>query len=633
MDAQGISAQLNLLSESDIGNHRHEVRFLTKNGSHRWVEMHADKMQNSDGSVLGLIGAINDISASRNSAQQLRLATSIFEHNLEGIFITDNNYIIVSVNPAFCTITGYSPSEIVGQPQSKLRSRRHDDSFYQAIRESIEKHGQWQGEIWNRRKNGEIYPELLAISAVPDEAGDATHYIGISLDITERKLAEEQIHQLAYFDTLTGLPNRLLLMDRLEMLINQSYREGRQLGVLCLDLDHFKEVNDTLGHAGGDTLLQSVAQRLNACVREGDTVARLGGDEFVIIVTNLSRAELGEVAQIAALVAEKIKTTLSNPFLFENNEVLITPSMGIALYPSDADSAADMIKNADAALHHAKSQGRNNYQFYSKQMNTLTLERLSLQNDLRKALERNELEVHYQPQVDIGSGFVTGMEALMRWKHPTQGWIPPVKFIPIAEETGLILTLGEWLMKTVCAQMKVWQMAGLLNDSQRISINVSPRQFKQGDFSKIIEKILNETALSAHRLELEMTEGMLMHNTESTLAMLNQLKILGVKLSLDDFGTGYSSLSYLKRFPLDVLKIDQSFVRDITDDPNDAAIVTAIIAMARSLKLKVIAEGVETSGQFTHLKDQGCHGFQGYFFSKPLPGEGMTQLFQAGTLH
>ncbi|MHB1098857.1 MAG: putative bifunctional diguanylate cyclase/phosphodiesterase, partial [Burkholderiales bacterium] len=454
-----------------------------------------------------------------------------------------------------------------------------------------------------------------------------------SLDITERKLAEEQIHRLAYFDILTGLPNRLLLMDRLEMLINQSGRGERQFGLLCLDLDHFKEANDILGHSGGDALLQRVAQCLNACVREGDTAARLGGDEFVVIVANLCRSEVGEVAQIAALVAEKIRAALSEPFHFENNEVLVTASIGIALFPSDADNAGDLIKSADTALYHAKSQGRDNYQFYAERMNTLTLERLSLQNDLRKALERGELEVHYQPQVDIGSGFVTGMEALMRWKHPARGWIPPARFIPLAEETGLIVNLGEWMMKTVCAQMNVWQMAGFLNESQRVSVNVSPRQFREGDFSKMIEKILEETALSAHRLELEMTESMLMHNTESTLTMLNQLKRLGIKLSLDDFGTGYSSLSYLKRFPLDVLKIDQSFVRDITGDSNDAAIVAAIIAMARSLQLKVIAEGVETSDQFSHLKEQGCHGFQGYYFSEPLPGEEMTRLFQSTYLH
>ena len=442
-----------------------------------------------------------------------------------------------------------------------------------------------------------------------------------------------EIAKQAWHDSLTGLPNRSLLGDRMRQAMAHAKRTERILAVLFLDLDGFKQINDQYGHASGDELIREIAARLVNSVRAEDTVARLGGDEFVVIIANLGRSEIGEVAKIAALVAEKIRTALSNPFHFENSEVLITPSIGISLYPSDADNPEDMIKGADAALHHAKSQGRNNYQFYAEQMNKLTLERLSLQNDLRKALERNELEVHYQPQVDIGSGFVTGMEALMRWRHPVQGWISPVKFIPLAEETGLILSLGEWLMKTVCAQMKVWQMAGLLDETQRISINVSPRQFRQGDFSKMIEKILEETALSANRLELEMTEGMLMHNTESTLAMLNQLKHLGVKLSLDDFGTGYSSLSYLKRFPLDVLKIDQSFVRDITDDPNDAAIVAAIIAMARSLKLKVIAEGVETSDQFSHLKDQGCHGFQGYYFSEPLPGEGMTQLFQSGTLH
>lgn len=630
-DAGKNSEHLVLLRQE--GCSRYEVRFLARGGEARWVEIYIEAILDTEGVIAGLNGELSDVSEKKQAQQQLRFASSIFENNLEGIFVADSDHNIVSVNPVFSTMTGYSNEEIVGKPQSMLRSKRHNEEFYQDLCQSVLSNGRWQGEVWSRRKSGEVYPELLSINAIRGEDGKITHYVGISLDITERKLAEEQIHRLAYFDTLTGLPNRLLLMDRLEMLINQSFREEKQLGVLCLDLDHFKEVNDSLGHAAGDALLQSIAHRLNACVREGDTVARLGGDEFAVVIANLGRSEVGEVAKIAALVADKIKTALSNPFMFENNDVLVTPSIGIALYPSDADNAEDMIKGADAALHHAKSQGRNNYQFYAEQMNTLTLERLSLQTDLRKALERNELEVHYQPQVDIGSGFVTGMEALMRWRHPTQGWISPVKFIPLAEESGLIVSLGEWLMKTVCAQMKVWQMAGLLNETQRISINVSPRQFRQGDFSKMIEKILDETALSAHRLELEMTEGMLMHNTESTLVMLNQLKHLGVKLSLDDFGTGYSSLSYLKRFPLDVLKIDQSFVRDITDDPNDAAIVAAIIAMARSLKLKVIAEGVETSDQFSHLKDQGCHGFQGYYFSKPLPGEGMTQLFQSCTLH
>ncbi len=630
-DVRKNAEQLKLLEETD--RCRYEVRFLAKGGKVRRVEIYAEALRNASGDITGFRGSLDDVTERRNAEQQLRFASSVFEHNLEGIFIADRHHNIVSVNPAFCTITGYAPEEIIGQSRDILRSRRHDDEFHCAILAAIEAHGKWHGEVWSRRKNGEVYPELLEINAIKDGNGQISHYIGTALDITERKLAEEQIHRLAYFDTLTGLPNRLLLMDRLEMLINQSGRGERQFGVLCLDLDHFKEANDILGHSGGDAFLQSVAQRLNACVREGDTVARLGGDEFVVIVANLCKSEIGEVAQIAALVAEKIGVTLSEPFHFENNEVLVTTSIGIALFPSDADNVGDLIKSADTALYHAKSQGRGNYQFYAERMNTLTLERLSLQNDLRKALERGEIEVHYQPQVDIDSGFVTGMEALMRWKHPARGWVSPTRFIPLAEETGLIVNLGEWMMKAVCAQMKVWQMAGFLNETQRISVNVSPRQFREGDFSKMIEKILEETALSAHRLELEMTESMLMHNTDATLAMLNQLKHLGIKLSLDDFGTGYSSLSYLKRFPLDVLKIDQSFVRDITGDPNDAAIVAAIIAMARSLKLKVIAEGVENSDQFTHLRDQGCHGFQGYYFSEPLPGEEMTRLFQSTYLH
>lgn len=613
----------------EAGHCRYELRFLLENGGMRWIEIYVEAMRDASGSLKGYFGTLDDITETRRAAQQLRFASSVFEHNLESIFIADRHYRIVSVNPAFCSITGYSPDEVEGRPMDMLRSRRHENG----LRESIEKCGSWRGEVWSRRKNGEIYPELLEINSVTDDSGQVTHYVGIALDITERKLAEEQIHQLAYFDTLTSLPNRLLLMDRLEMLINQSGREGRQFAVLSLDLDHFKAANDTLGHSGADSLLQTVAQRLIACVREGDTVARLGGDEFVIIVSSLGRNEIREVAQIAAGIAEKIRTALSDPFLLDGKEMPVTASQGIALYPSDARSAEDMIKSADTALFHAKSQGRNNYQFYAEKMNTLTIERLSMQSDLRKAIEREELEVHYQPQVDIGTGIVTGMEALMRWKHPSQGWIPPAKFIPLAEETGMIVQLGEWMMKKVCTQMKAWQLAGLLNDAQRISVNVSPRQFREGDFSKMIEKILSETSLSADRLELEMTESMLMQNTESTLDMLTHLKELGIKLSLDDFGTGYSSLSYLKRFPLDVLKIDQSFVRDITADSNDAAIVAAIIAMARSLKLKVIAEGVETPDQFSHLKDQGCHGFQGFYFSEPLPGEDMTQLFQSTLLH
>ncbi len=614
---------------ADAGHCRYELRLLLENGGTRWVEIYAESMCDASGSIKGYFGTLDDVTETRRTAQQLRFASSVFEHNLESIFIADRHYRIVSVNPAFCAITGYAPEEVEGRPMDMLRSRKHED----VMRESVKQCGNWRGEVWSRRKNGEIYPELLEINAVSDDSGQVTHYVGIALDITERKLAEEQIHQLAYFDTLTSLPNRLLLMDRLEMLINQSGREGRQFAVLSLDLDHFKTVNDTLGHSGADNLLQTVAQRLIACVREGDTVSRLGGDEFVVILSSLGRNEIGEVAQIAAFIAEKIRSALSDPFLLDGKEVLVTASLGISLYPSDARCAEDIIKSADTALFHAKSQGRNNYQFYSEKMNMLTLERISMQSDLRKAIEREELEVHYQPQVDIGTGLVTGMEALMRWKHPARGWIPPAQFIPLAEESGVIVQLGEWMMKTVCAQMKVWQMAGLLNETQRISVNVSPRQFREGDFSKMIEKILGETALSANRLELEMTESMLMQNTESTLDMLTHLKQLGVKLSLDDFGTGYSSLSYLKRFPLDVLKIDQSFVRDITADSNDAAIVAAIIAMARSLKLKVIAEGVETPDQFSHLKDQGCHGFQGFYFSEPLPGEGMTQLFQSTSLH
>jgi len=435
-----------------------------------------------------------------------------------------------------------------------------------------------------------------------------------------RQQAEETINHLAYYDALTGLPNRALFNDRLAMALVQAQRHQRKLAVLFLDLDRFKTINDTLGHAMGDRLLQGVAQRLTSCVREGDTVARLGGDEFMLLLPGIEHVE--DVAKIVQRVLEVLKPS----FNFDGQEFHITSSIGIALYPNDSEDAEALLKNADTALHRAKEQGRNNYQFYIPSMNATSFERLILENNLRRALERKEFVLYYQPQVSLLTKRIVGMEALLRWQHPELGLVPPRKFIPLAEETGLIGSLGEWVLQTACAQNKAWQEVGF--PPLRVAVNLSAHLFRQQGLVETVARVLKETRLNPHYLELEVTEGTLMENAEATVSTLRKLKEMGVHLSIDDFGTGYSSLSYLRRFPIDTLKIDQSFVWDISSDPDDATIARLIIAMAHSLKLKVVAEGVETEEQLSFLRFHQCDELQGYLFSKPVPAEAFTQLLQ-----
>ena len=475
--------------------------------------------------------------------------------------------------------------------------------------------------VWrHRKKDGTLILVEITWSHVVYNGKDAG--LVLAHDITQRKLAEERLQHLAHHDGLTDLPNRLLFMDRLGQSLSRVRWHKRLVAVLFLDLDHFNRINDTLGHDTGDLLLKAVAQRLSSCVREGDTVARIAGDEFTIILSDVAQAE--DVPK----VTQKIVDTIANPFVVAGRELFVTTSMGISLFPNDGQDGQTLLKNANAAMYRAKEQGRNHYQHYSPAMNVRTLERLALENSLRHALERKELLLHYQPRVDLETGQIMGVEALLRWQYPNLGLVPPNQFIPLAEETGLIIPIGEWVLRTACQQNKLWQTMGLL--PIRVAVNLSPRQFEKKDFVKTVAKVLKDTDLDPHYLELELTESLIMKSAETSITTLRQLNAMGIQISIDDFGTGYSSLSYLRRFPIQALKIDQSFVRDITTDPDDSVIVTAMIILAHSLKLKVIAEGVETKEQLDFLRSLKCHEMQGYYFSRPLPEDEVTRLLATG---
>jgi diguanylate cyclase (GGDEF)-like protein len=496
------------------------------------------------------------------------------------------------------------------------------------MNQHLQANGQWAGEIWSRRKNGEVFPGWMNITAVMDGRKKVSHYVATLTDITQRKLAEDQIRQLAFFDPLTNLPNRRLLMDRLQRALAVSERNKRSGAVLFIDLDHFKTLNDTLGHEKGDLLLQQVAKRLAGCVREGDTVARLGGDEFVVMLEELDEAR-ETAADEAKTVGEKILALLNQTYHLVDLDFHSTPSIGVALYSGQAVSMEDLLKQADLAMYQAKSAGRNSMRFFDPAMQAVVNARAALESDLREGILRGQFVLYYQAQVD-GLGCVTGAEALLRWPHPERGLVSPVEFIPLAEETGQILPLGNWVLETACAQLRIWaqqpERAHLT-----LAVNVSSRQFREPDFADYLRDLLDYTVANPKRLKLELTESMLADNLEDIATKMTTLRECGIRFSLDDFGTGYSSLSYLKRLPLDQLKIDQSFVRDILIDPNDAAIAKTVVALAQSLGLAVIAEGVETEAQKDFLARHGCHAYQGYLFSRPLPIEEFERFLSAGT--
>jgi diguanylate cyclase (GGDEF)-like protein/PAS domain S-box-containing protein len=569
-----------------------------------------------------LFAFVRDITARKEVETQLRIAATAFEAQ-EGMLVTSANNTILRINKAFSQITGYSADEAIGQPPGFLKSGRHDQTFYAQMWNSLIQQGTWQGEIWNRRKNGEIYPEWLTITVVKDEAGKITHYVATMIDITERKIAEDKINSLAFYDPLTGLPNRRLLLDRLEQALVSSERHRRHGALLMIDLDNFKTLNDTQGHDMGDQLLVEVAVRLKSSIREVDTVARLGGDEFVIILEDLDESAVA--AMQAESIAVKILSLLVDPFLLTSNDAAddlgprshhCTASIGITLFRDQPQTTDDLMKRADTAMYQAKAAGRNTLRFFDPQMQADVSARAALEVDLRKAIVENQFVLCYQPQVDA-SGKVIGAEALVRWQHPQLGLVPPAEFIPLAEETGLILPIGHWVLETACMQLKAWESSA---DKQNLTlaVNVSARQFRMLNIVEQILAVVDHAGVRPDRLKLEMTESLLLENPDDIVAKMNTLKDRGISFSLDDFGTGYSSLSYLKRLPLDQLKIDQSFVRDVLIDANDATIARTIVALANSLGLAVIAEGVESAGQRDFLAEAGCPTYQGYFFSRPL---------------
>lgn len=587
-----------------------EEGFIEQDG--REIVIHTVKtpIRDSRGEVVGILGIFWDITEKKQAEHRLRQSAVVFESTADGVIITDSDTRIIAVNSAFCEITGYSEEEVLGQVPSFRRSERQASAFYREMWGDINEKGRWQGEIWNRRRNGEVYPEWMTISVVYDSEGDVSNYVAVFSDISHIKHSQMQLDHMAHHDPLTDLPNRALLDDRLTQAISRNQRAELEVGVMFIDLDRFKNVNDTLGHPVGDVLLQQVAHRLIQSLRTEDTVARLGGDEFVVLIEEMKRPEYAES------VAIKIISSLNEAFVIQGHELYIGASIGISIYPQDGADASTLIKHADAAMYRAKEQGRNTYQFYTRELTTNATERLALESALRRAIERKEFMLYFQPKVAIATHTIVGAEALLRWNSPELGMVSPDRFIPLAEESGLIIEIGEWVLERACEAAARWCKGH--NNFDHLAVNISAIQLQRGDIVNTVERILSRSGLGGERLELEITESVLMHHPEIASTVLADLRRLGVRLAVDDFGTGYSSLSYLKRFPIDILKIDRSFVTDIPGDANDTAITRAVIALGKSLQLKVVAEGVESEEQEQFLATEGCDYGQGYLFGRPM---------------
>ncbi len=578
-----------------------------------WCEITVTPVADDAGRTTHLVGVLRDITESRRIEQELRIAATAFE-SLHGTMVTDADGVILRVNRAFTEMTGWAAEEAIGQSPAILKSGRHDAAFYADMWRQLAITGAWQGEIWDRRKNGEIYPKWQTVSAVQGTDGRISHYVAAFTDIGERKAAEQRIHDLAFFDPLTGLPNRRLLLDRLEQALLASERSEQYGALLFIDLDNFKSLNDTHGHDMGDLLLCEVARRLEDCVRSSDTVARLGGDEFVVMMETLGENPL-QAAADAEMVGAKILESLNRDYDLNGKIHHSSPSIGITLFLGQTTSIDVLLKQADLAMYQSKAAGRNAMRFFDPAMQTAVNARSELEDDLRQALKHRQFILHYQPQVDT-TGRMTGAEALLRWQHPQHGLVLPGEFIGLAEDSGLILPIGEWVLDTACARLAQW---GRYPDTADLSlaVNVSARQFRQPQFVDQVLDALRRHGADPHRLKIELTESLLLDDIEATVVKMTTLKAAGVSFSLDDFGTGYSSLAYLKRLPLDQLKIDRSFVRDVLVDPNDAAIARTIVALGQSLGLNVIAEGVETEEQRAFLAQHNCHAYQGNLFGVP----------------
>lgn len=574
-----------------------------------WVHGLGNLKFDDEGNIVSVHGTIQNITPRKRSEETLLKLSLAVEQSPNSIVITDLNASIEYVNSTFTSVTGYSQNEVLGQNPRILQSGKTPMSTYTDMWAHLARGELWHGELINRRRDGSEYVESVTVSPVRQTDGRITNYLAVKQDITENKKAAQSIEMLAHFDQLTGLPNRSRLVDRFKYARSLAQRNGESLAVMFLDLDHFKNINDTLGHSIGDQLLMEVATRLKQSLREEDTVSRMGGDEFVLIIP-------GANAAAAAKVASKLIEAISRPWQFEQHELIATPSIGIAIYPNDGEDFETLSKNADTAMYRVKKENRNDFRFFTPEMQATSVRTMQLSNALRHALQRNELMVHYQPQISMQDGRIVGAEALLRWTHPELGAISPAEFIPIAEENGQIIQIGEWVLRTATQQLKNWIANGL--PPMVMAVNLSAVQFHQANVTEVVNGIIDEAGLPHHLLEVELTEAVAMHNPLAAIEVMNKLHESGIRMSIDDFGTGYSSLNYLKKFKVYKLKIDQSFVRDITDDPDDKAIVTAIINMASSLGIHTIAEGVETSGQLAFLRLQGCNEVQGYYFSKPL---------------
>lgn len=602
------------------GNHRFEWQHINNCQQTFWAEVLLTEISPDHHPLLYVV--IRDISARKATEQSLRLAAQVFENSHEGILIADKDQKIILVNRALTEITGYPEQEVIGKKPQSLYYSMRDPEFVQSIITSIHTNNHWQGELWGRHRNGKIYPFSLSISTVRDSNQEIINYIAIVTDISERRAAEERMQHIAEHDHLTGLPNRILLLDRLQQAMVAARRNNTKLAVMFLNIDRFKAINDSFGHDIADKLLQQVAQRLQQCVSSIDTVSRLGGDEFVIMLVDIGSGEP------IAHIAENILNALSAPYSIEACEFNITASIGISIYPDDNDNPNGLIKYADIAMYHAKAKEDNSYQFFDTDMNTRIIERTALDNGLRSALKKNEFILYYQPQMNIDGEHAVGAEALIRWQHPYFGLMMPDRFIRIAEDSGLIVPIGDWVLRTACRQAKSWQDKGT---PLVVAVNLSVAQFRQKNFLQSVIEALHAADLEPRYLELEITESVLIDKEQSAIETLQALRELGVKVALDDFGTGFSSLSYLKYIPIDKIKIDQSFVRDIAIDADDVAIIKAIIVMAKGLKLKVIAEGVETREQFQFLESLGCDEYQGFYSCKALPPQQFSEFMDYST--
>ena len=556
----------------------------------------------------------------QQTEQSLHMAQALIDASMDGIMVTDEQGTIQSINPAFSILTGYSEAEALGQSANLISSGKHGPSFYENMWECINSKGSWQGEIWNRRKNGEVFPEWLTITRIREPHGGRILYAGIFSDITERKKSEQIIENLAYYDPLTRLPNRQLLFDRLEVALASAHRDRLQLGVMFIDLDNFKRINDSLGHSVGDKVLCGVANRLQHCVREGDTVARLGGDELVLLLTEL------EGIDVVHRTAQKVFDALQQSLSVDSHELFVTASIGCAIYPEDGLNRDDLLKNADTAMYRAKQAGRNGFRLYSAEMNEKSMMRLGLENRLRMALQNNEFYLEYQPKQSLMDGSIVGVEALLRWQDKELGRVAPDDFIPLAEELGLIGEIGAWVMTSAARQAREWALQGL--PPMQVSVNVSAQQFKRRELVQDVRWALSCAELSAELLDLEITETCVIEDLDKVIESIHQLRGLGVSISMDDFGTGFSSLSLLTRLPIDRLKIDRCFMEGIPGNKDNEVLVSTIILMARNLGIEVVAEGVETAAQRAFLEELTCDQIQGYYFSRPVPPAQIPALLQ-----